>query len=540
MTTLNPLPLGTISFPRLRKNREVYVDKTDLLYPLLADGRGKFFLARPRRFGKSLLLSTIATLFESGVKHFDGLKIAPLWTEKTFPVVSLDFSLVRDFDDFSTFLKLFESNILCQFARLGFVYDKNDILTASGALAQWLKECDNNDALFVLLIDEYDAPLTHAMLQTELFERVHSFLSQFFLAIKAGEGALRFFMMTGISKFANLGIFSGFNIITDLSLTHSYATLLGYTTEDLQTYFGKHLKRAAQLWSCSQDELLQRLRAHYNGFCFDPLGQDSVYCPWSVLNVLKFPDFGLKNYWYHSAGQPTLLMRSLSKNSLDSLRFLSQGHCFKCDIQDLHSSQRLDQMDPVLILLCAGYLTIQHVSAQGIVSLGIPNQEVADSLPSLLSDVVFARGRESSLSAQDRTQLMSLSESLATADVDALMGQFNIGFLALDYANYPIRDEASCRAFVQIMLLMAKLHPRVEVHNALGRSDIELTHAGLHWVFELKFAREGDSIESLLTQALEQIRTKRYGLSEAAGKTHLAVGAVFSQSQRQFVAWSRL
>lgn len=217
------LPLGSSSFSTMRSCRELYVDKTAQIFEL-CNSRAKIFLARPRCFGKSLLVSTIMSLFRDGLRDFHGLAIESLWTDRTYPVIRLDFSLAKDFENEEEFLRNFRTMLVLTVRESGLTMPS----LSSDAEANFFDLLSQlSDSSVVLLIDEYDAPLTSCMDRPDLFQAVQKQLSRFYAGIKMHEGKLRFFFMTGITKLANTGIFSSFNNLEDVSLEPAYGTLLG-------------------------------------------------------------------------------------------------------------------------------------------------------------------------------------------------------------------------------------------------------------------------------------------------------------------------
>lgn len=220
------LPVGTQRFSALRQANEIYVDKTELIYQLAGPGRGQILLVRPRRFGKSLLVSTLESLFKFGVRDFKDLAIEKLWTDRQYPVARLDFSEVREFVDAAEFARKFHEYLVKCFSREGFAFSENAGSVIS-QLSDWLDGLDDNS--LVLLIDEYDAPLTASLHDGELFEAVRSIMSEFYLTLKSVSGSLRFLFVTGITKFSSTSVFSAFNSLRDISLEPKFGTLLGYT-----------------------------------------------------------------------------------------------------------------------------------------------------------------------------------------------------------------------------------------------------------------------------------------------------------------------
>ena len=274
------LPYGTQSFSALRDGEQIYVDKTAMIYEL-ARGRNKVFLARPRRFGKSLLVSTFASLLAHGLRDFQGLAIEKLWKDKTYHVIQLDFSNISNFDTPDRFESRFRSMLAVRFAPLGFE-PSGDADRFMEEFSAWLSLQAN--ASLVLLIDEYDAPLTQVLRNKTLFDGVQKVLREFFNILKTNEGCFRFLFLTGITRFSHTSIFSGFNNLYDISLSPEFGTLLGYTESEIETYFSEYIEAKAQTLKISRQELIAQLREYYDGFSFDSDGSTHVYCPWSILS----------------------------------------------------------------------------------------------------------------------------------------------------------------------------------------------------------------------------------------------------------------
>ena len=256
-TVLAPLPTGTSDFETLRDRGQIYVDKTALIYKL-ASRSEKFFLTRPRRFGKSLLVSTFASLFKNGLKYFSGLAIEKLWKDTTYNVVEIDFSEIKNITGFEDFKKQLNETLESAFKPLGFELDRSSDISLMKQLSAWMKTIASNSV--VLLIDEYDSPLTACLGDKALFRSVRTRLASFYATVKANDRCFRFVFMTGITKFNQTGIFSELNNFSDLSLDPRYGTLLGYSEDDIRTYFSGYLNRASQRLNLSPDDVLDRMR----------------------------------------------------------------------------------------------------------------------------------------------------------------------------------------------------------------------------------------------------------------------------------------
>ncbi len=263
---LRPLPLGTSDFERLRYAGKIYVDKTEMIHKLLGSEE-KVLLSRPRRFGKSLLVSTFESLFKYGIRDFKGLAIESLWTDRfNYLVVRLDFSEIKQFDTLEQFRMGLSALLARGFGEVGFSFVPGELFSVYDQLSEWLRKLAAGS--LVVLIDEYDAPLTSCLNTAELFEQVRTELSIFYSRIKSNDRALRFLFMTGIAKFSKASIFSELNTLTDISMLDEYATLLGYTREEVENYFGVYLDRASDALGMPRTVLMDRLAEQYDGFSF--------------------------------------------------------------------------------------------------------------------------------------------------------------------------------------------------------------------------------------------------------------------------------
>ena len=525
MSTCNrcALPLGTSSFPVLRSSRQIYVDKTALVYEL-ASLRQKFFLTRPRRFGKSLLVSTFASLFQDGLKDFSGLAIEKLWKDKTYNVVKIDFSEVKNFRNFNEFAEKLDNTLEGAFAPAGFLRNTTSRKSLVQQLSFWLKTQPNNS--LVLLIDEYDAPQTACLDDKTLFTDIRTRLADFYAIVKSNDACWRFVFMTGIAKFNQTGIFSELNNFTDISLNPLFASLLGYTEEDIDQYFSGYVQEAAKALNLPAEDIRRQLRENYDGYCFDEAVSCHLYAPWSVLQFFSWPTLGFMNYWMKSGGKLSLLQQYLHSHSLKAPEEYANEKEVSYD--DLDASTDFDGVSDIVLLTQTGYLTIKKRVDQ-FFRVGYPNKEVADSLARLYTNMLLSNRSFDSYGAGQ------LNEAVSDGKPDLLFNQANHAFAGIDYQQYPITNEKVCQAFLQIFLTGLGFSVVPERHGALGRSDLEIDAPKVYWVLEIKFQRKDESIEALLAKAVEQITEKQYGAS--AQKPLIRVAAVFSEEKRQFVSW---
>ena len=523
---LQPLPTGTSDFVALRDAGQIYVDKTEQIYRL-ASLRQKFFLTRPRRFGKSLLVSTFASLFRDGLKYFSGLAIEKLWKDSTYNVIEIDFSKVKGFFDYDDFTTQVRSVVAGAFAQGGFVLDENKKSEWIAQISNWMSSQPVNSV--VLLIDEYDAPHTACLENKELFNKVRALLSSFYAIVKSNDACLRFVFMTGITKFNQTGIFSELNNFTDLSLSPHYGTFLGYSEDDIRRYFAGYLTRAAQELCLSEEEVLNRMRDNYDGYCFDQKVSTHVYAPWSVMKFLEAPDLGFSNYWMKSGGTLTLLEKYLHSHALKSPAEYGELHGIRSDVLD--SASDFDSISDLALLTQAGYLTIKRSQGRTFF-VGYPNFEVADSMASLYTNMLLRNETLETVGAG------GLESALKTANIPEVFQSANKAFAALDYQQYPIINEKYCQAFLQVFIFGANYDVTAEKHTAFGRSDLEFDADKYHWVIELKFQRKKENAEALLSEAVDQIRDRNYG--STSSKELVRVAAVFSEEKRAFVCWQEV
>ena len=377
----------------------------------------------------------------------------------------------------------------------------------------------------VILVDEYDAPLTVCRDDPERFCAIRNALSEFFAILESNDVSIRFLFITGITK---PDIFSELNNLSDISLSPKYGALLGYTHDDVRTYFREHLTYAAEVLSTMPEALFEELASQYDGFCFEETARQKVFAPWSLLSFFAEPERGLKNYWFESGGQPRMLLEYVKSHSVRKPEEYENEK--KLQLDDLSASSNLQNLDDNLLLTQAGYLTIKAVRGS-TVTLGYPNREVASSMGRLYAESMLNKD------AMNRAGEGYLSDFLRDEDFSGFVAELNRLILGIDYARFPIHDEASCRGAVHLMLACARLTATPENHNALGRSNLEVMVGRMLWVFEFKFARSGQSADRLCRDGAEQAALRRYGEQRSVAGLNRAV-LVFSEDDRQFSAFS--
>ncbi len=527
---LSALPRGKVDFASLRRGGLIYVDKTKLISDLACQS-DYFFISRPRRFGKTLLISTFKSLFQHGLRDFKGLYIEKLWTDKnTYPVIHLDFTACNAFTAFEKFQNDLSRMLLRSLNDAGLkataANPQEGIVSGIEIFEATLKA--NADLNIVLLIDEYDSPLNNTLNSPELFEAVTQELNAFWSAVKRCSGFLRFMFCTGISKYRNLNLFSGTNFVTDLSFDPQYGSLLGYTEDEVKHYFAPFVENAAKVLKISYEQCLSELKHNYNGYCFDKEAKTHVYTPWSVLSFLKQPHLGFSNYWYSSGGTPSVLQGFIARHSLHDPS--AYGKDISISFRELDSSKELNNLNEIALLYQTGYLTIKAVSPMGTTAtLNFPNAEVADSMACLYKDVIFANVGSLGLIGAD--------ELFYSYEPENIVNELNTIFLSIDYERFPIIDEASLNSHLYMLLRGSKIKVKQQNHNAFGRSDLEFQILDKAFVIELKVQREHDKAQKLLEKAVAQIKDHHYGEQQPC-KTLIRLALVYSLEKKAFVASS--
>ena len=520
MIDLTRLPLSITSFSEFNGRNKIYVDKTDLVAKL-AQFDNPMFLSRPRRFGKSTLVSTLHELFANGLEKFQGLKIVTdnLWRDTTYPVIHLDFSRIKECGERS-----FDQALL---THLQVALNENPAgaapaVNADVYLELFLKQQGNTK--FVLLIDEYDAPLTEVMGDKEKFEARRMVLSRFFSMIKAYSGNFRFIFITGVTRYSNTSIFSAFNNIKDLSFNPAYGAIVGYTQAEIELYFKDYLEYAAE--ALNQEEqtgkyngalILAELKNNYDGYSFDRKCKWHVYNPWSILNFFDDPESGFIPYWLETGGAQTSLLvnyldtfinKKIRKTEL--IDYLNLDFLKRTTVAALSPSITSieDENFPFFaILYQAGYLTIKKIE-QGDLFVGLPNQEVKQAFAEV---VIEKLTHKNAIDVKD-VYKDGIAAALTHKDFKALKDQFNKILNEFSYESVVSFKEYSFRDIYKVMLQILGWNTYTEYQTALGRSDLCFEDDAHLYICEFKVISSKDNVQEKLAEAKAQIKEKRYGL----------------------------
>ena len=522
-------PIGIQSFNQIIEDGYVYVDKTDLIYRLVKEGK-IYFLSRPRRFGKSLLVSTLKCYFQGRKELFKGLAIDKLETEwAEYPVFHIDFN-VGDF----TLSGNLEARIEETLAAWEKLYGRSDTAQTTGArfihvLHQARKRYGRR---CVVLIDEYDKPVLDVLdtgygttIDGErrlLEDRNREILKNLYSVFKTADEDLQFVLLTGVTKFSQVSVFSGFNQPADISMASQYEILCGITQEELEHYFAGPIHELAETDGCTDEEMKTRLKHRYDGYHFSRRMTD-VYNPFSLLNAFAYQE--IKDYWFAS-GTPTYLVRLLNHTQED-LNELTGRYYRPEEFVDY----KADVEKPLPMIYQSGYLTIKDYNLRrGTFLLDFPNNEVKNGFVSMVASS-YLKPKESVDS-----WIQDVLDALEAGDLEQLRKLFTSFLASIPYSMRSKKDEAEKERFFHYTLylifrLISVYTVYTEKEQSQGRADCIIETDSYIYIFEFK--RDGTADE-----ALAQIEAKGYARPyEADPRTLYKIGVNFSSETGTVEEW---
>ena len=529
----------TKSFKNLIDSDCIYIDKTEQIFNLLQTDR--IFISRPRRFGKSLMLDTIGTLFESGVDpYFRNTWIYDKWTDSKYPVLRFDF--LKYTEDYKEFANLFCKNVRL-FARK---LDITDSITAKPSpvevMFDLLKALNEHGIRIVILIDEYDSQLAANINDPELYEKFRIQLRNLYGVMK-DDPSIRFLGITGVTRLKDVSIFSAGSDINDLSYYKPVSTIAGFTREEIRKYYTDYIDLAVslekgkpqeQVTESERDELLDRLSEEYDGYCFDSFYENKVFSTWSVIKFFKETAetrmMVFRNYWYDNGGMPTVLAKYLETHSI---RLEDYAGDIDVGFSDFWDPSSLLDMRQEVLMCQIGYLTVKSPVPDGNqVTIGIPNKEVRRSFEKILVRRIFVRADFS------RIRNERLFSEASPADI---VQRLNELFNTISYENYQHMDEKTIQGLLHAYFIGADQPVRTEVQSAAGRSDIILEYDSRRLVLELKYAGSEADCSRKLSEAVGQIKNRKYG-DTLPEKPVLKLALVFNGdgSVRQFTHYEEV
>ena len=509
-------PVGIQTFERLRKEHYVYIDKTDLIWEMTHESPF-VFLSRPRRFGKSLLTTTLDSYFKGQKELFEGLKIMDLETEwESYPVIHLDVSSAKN----QLTAEELRSALMLMLKPMAEKYGRDEDEKLPGALLRGIirRAYERTGKQVAVIIDEYDAPLLDVLHEEETLPGFRRVMQEFYQPLKASEAMIRFCFITGITKFSQLSIFSTINNLTNLSLDPKYAAICGITEHELLTDMAVDIQMLAEHEELSFEEMCQKLKRQYDGYRFAKASPD-IYNPFSLLKC--FNQREVSNYWFES-GTPTFLIR--------------QMRLFRTDITSMDrieaSASAFDRPTEAMtnalpLLYQSGYLTIKEYEKEtNSYVLSIPNNEVRVGLVDGLIPTYL--GLDSSM-VQDGFA-MKFWRALRKADLDTAMEEMKAFLAGIPYVEGFQRKLAEVKNYegfyeytFWLIFNMLNVYARTQVKCANGRIDFVVTMPDTTWVFELK-------VSGSAQEALDQINGKGYFLPYLTDGRHVVkVGVRFDR-----------
>ena len=517
-------------------NNFIYVDKTEQIYRLI-DLYPRVFISRPRRFGKSLTLNTIATLFEKGVDpYFKGTWIYDKWQERQYPVLHLSF-----LDYSSTDLTEFKRSLclaLNKFAREIKLEDYLDDPEPNNLINNLFSALKVQDRQIVVLIDEYDTQMTANINDKRSYDRFQLCLREFFGALK-DKKQIKFLAITGVTRLKDVSIFSVGSDIVDMSYDQVTSQLIGFTRDEIKKFYQDYLRLGAAYAQHKEPEqvsaedieiLLDDMARHYDGYCFDEYYENKVFSTWSVNSFLQTiaakKRVAFNNYWYDAGGLPTILANYLKSHGTavlkSYLQLLDEGqeHCISLSVNRFKNPTTLVGIDENILMCQTGYLTLHSpLGSTGQVQLGFANQETATSLAHSLSELLFPEDISNHARHVRRTLEEGSAEEIAELLKETLA--------AVPYDHFPLKNEMLLRALIQFFIQIYCDNVRAEQHNHNGRSDVIACFEHRVLVLELKYSQDGSNQDKLLEEAVNQIREHDYGRENLDGRELIRLALVY-------------
>ena len=521
----------TGSFEAFSMYNAIYVDKTELIYSLVSLPN-RIFISRPRRFGKSLTLDTIATLFETGVEpYFKGTWIYDKWTEPTYPVLRLNF-LNFDKNSLEKFNNKLNSKIT-EFAELNKVTTYKEKEEAEDSIDHLLEQLRLENRQIVILIDEYDCQMTANINNETLYKQFQEKIKSFYANIK-DKLAIKFLGITGVTRLKDVSIFSVGSDINDITNDSAYSQMIGFTRDEIKKYYIDYLKLAASYENnCTVDNvteaqiesMLDMMAQNYDGYCFDEFYKKKVFSTWSVnkffQNIVKnkFVDFG--EYWYDNGGLPSILVNYLKTHELNIFDYLDKNKSLKVTDDDFKNPTSLTTINQNVLMCQTGYLTLRSsLNDSNIIALGIPNGEIYKALNKLLAAKFFKGTIDVTNDANENI--------LDVGSVEDIISLLNTMVNTVTYDAYPLNSESSVQNYVKAYLLGAKQNVFSEIHQAKGRADLVIETNKRRIVIEFKYAKDETEAKAKLSEAIEQIKTRDYGNIVPRKDELLRIAAVFN------------
>lgn len=508
-------PIGEQDFRSLREMGFIYVDKTPFIEQLIRTKRKYCFLARPRRFGKSLFLSTLKYFFQGERVLFKGLYIdSCAWNWESFPVLHLDLNTER-------------------YLGVGRLEEVLDNLFGKWENEYGVKKIESNYSQrfgniieaahrvtgkkVVVLVDEYDKPLVSNLDNNEVFEHYRAFLSSVYSNFKSAAGHIRLVFLTGVSRFSKLSIFSDLNNLKDLTFDNAYADICGITERELKKYFQVGISKLASEKGIGYDKALGLLKRNYDGYRFAEKGSE-IYNPWSVLNAMD--ESKIECFW-NDTGVPTIVAKALRRMNVNLEEKFNQS----CKSGDLKGLDLLNP-DPTALMYQAGYLTIKSYNSRlDKYRLGIPNKEVEEGLYEVILPLYV-----NSVGDTANYTVEGIIDGFLEGDPNRAMRYMQSFFSGIDY-RMRMDDENNFHNAFYLLTRILGLKSETEVHTSDGSIDITIENDEFLYIIELKYDHSAE-------EALKQIEEKKYYRPWQTDRRELfLIGVAFSSETRCIEDW---
>lgn len=506
-TGMKKLPIGIQDFRKLREGDYLYVDKTEHIYNLVNAGEYYFF-SRPRRFGKSLMVSTLRELFLGNKDLFQGLWIENRYDWQPGPVIHIAFNNL-DYHNLGL-----EAVISEHLQKVADAYDCELKGRSAKQLFQSLLEELSKQGKVALLIDEYDKPIIDYLDDLPKAQENRDILKNFYSTIKEADRFLRFIFITGVSKFSKVSIFSDLNNLRDITISRQFNALAGYTQAELELHFSDRMDEMAEEFGEAREAMLKRIRDWYNGYNWT--GEERLYNPFSILNLFEGGQF--QNFWF-ATGTPTFLMKVLRTGWHYQLENLDAGSI-------LLDSLQIENPDYRALLFQTGYLTILGQPVYNVYTLGYPNKEVKDSLLQYLVGTFAHRSEGDAAPA-----VLQLKNALEKNNLDLFFKHLDSLYASIPERIFREKTEAAYHSVLYTALSLLGFHIRCEVATGEGYADAVIETDTHVYVMEFKVGHSPQ-------EALAQVRERRYAKAHQADEREvLLVGVSFSTEFKGVAEW---
>ena len=508
-------PIGIQTFEKIRNGNYLYIDKTEYVYRMAHSDSNYIFLSRPRRFGKSLLISTLEAYFQGKKELFTGLAVEKLekdWVK--YPILHLDLNIEK-YDTPDSLDNILDKSLTAWEKLYGAEPSERSFSLRFAGIIE--RACKQAGQRVVILVDEYDKPMLQAIGNEELQRQFRNALKPFYRALKTMDGCIKFAFLAGVTKFGKVSVFSDLNNLDDISMRKDYVELCGVSDRELHDTLDAELHEFADVRGVTYDKLCAELKECYDGYHFTH-NSIGMYNPFSLLNAFKYKEFG--SYWFET-GTPTYLVSLLKKHHYDLERMAHE----ETDAQVLNSIDS-ESTNPIPVIYQSGYLTIKGYDEEfGIYRLGFPNREVEEGFVRFMLPY-YANVNK----VESPFEIQKFVREVRSGDYDSFFRRLQSFFADTTYEV--IRDqELHYENVLFIVFKLVGFYTKVEYHTSEGRIDLVLQTDKFIYIMEFKLNGSAE-------EALRQIKDKHYALPFATdGRKLFQIGVNFSAETRNIEKW---